>query len=1126
MASSGTTNQLRQAFQFCTPSGQPYHSDIVRLNVCKDIETGEHFVLWKDIQHVFSNVQHIQHGNKTVLFQTDKNGQFLEPQRIQYHCGVVLDAIVGPSAPLHGTTISDITPAASPKPTSLDLTSLEIEALAIQDINLDPHPSFYNHEIPDSFPQPSEKKDTTINSSICEGVNNGKEIVEQLLDDHHGVISHNKTEQYTMAEIQKRMGKTQQQQRKTTETTDLTPKEALQVQHHRHFQAPKCPDIIYSRIHSIISQTHEPHRDPTPRLFIVLPKSNYQSYQNNNALKPFSYQFKVYFICECGAHTMTNTNYGATLNETHLVNHPGYDLDRPEEFFERYGPYVLVMLQMVKYGYRSAETIVPPLAHCGMVKEMDCGPKYLKATASAFGSLIDWMIEYIQKQIEAGSKSLETQSDTYKEFKSEDLQELECHLIMRDDSRTPGNLYRMITDEGHSKWVCRDHYANGYRAWMITSLARFVEVYNGSYLEEVGKIEIALTSRDMARQFYDAMVKASSVVELNVSWDWDATAGDLQEFATAVTKANVTVMSLDGSGLLGKGMDMTDRFRPIVQLLCNGRIQSMSLISFEKFFDCTDTTSMTSAPKLRRLFLGTGVLKTVSSIFALRNVLAHCPSLADLVICGLVPGMVLESFVGHNSLMVQTLNTLELRYNTASLQVNYFQGEPVESAMKITELAEGFERHLPIFETGQLTHLSIVNHVSAGSYQWLPLILMKNPKMVSLSFEGCTHCFDLFGTVLRTRDQIISWTRSCALKTVRFWNSKWSMSNFIMEVKFPDPLDPYNLLIDIDMLQYSEDVGRDGRRDMIDLLGHYGALVNDLTMSPAFNDEMAQVLDESTQEEGSSLRGLLIDCTSLTMAGLDYIDRIIERSKGLEQLRLRLSNLADKEQQERCKRLVKSYASRLNGLTRVGDAIEIEWTPELAQWLPLRQDLPELQVFDQPFAGEVSSECVQWIANMIGAHQGPKTFVNNPNRLVLPSSLLFSTPSPLSLSCTGSSFPTQESTAAAARTLGEIDLSYLRIKPESWRILIHAIDFSTLEILHLDHTNFDLELFKVLVDSIPTDNGTGLCLKALNIHETHLNRYVPYLVLSVELKKRRSRKGGKGRPGVTGAASSCRPYGT
>ncbi|KAG0217342.1 hypothetical protein BGX31_000282, partial [Mortierella sp. GBA43] len=105
--------------------------------------------------------------------------------------------------------------------------------------------------------------------------------------------------------------------------------------------------IIQSRVQAILTQTYELHEYPIPRLFIVLPKV---TRIREAALKPFTHQFRLYFLCECGGHTMSEAS--KTQHEIHLAKHEGYDLQKPSEFFEKYGNYVLAMMTVSSMGSR------------------------------------------------------------------------------------------------------------------------------------------------------------------------------------------------------------------------------------------------------------------------------------------------------------------------------------------------------------------------------------------------------------------------------------------------------------------------------------------------------------------------------------------------------------------------------------------------------------------------------------------------------------------------------------------------------------------------------------------------------------------------------------------------------
>ncbi|KAF9988524.1 hypothetical protein BGZ65_000594 [Modicella reniformis] len=73
------------------------NSSIIYIRTQLDPKTGRDVVFWKDVQQVFKNASHIQHGTSVVSFMTDENFEALKPLRIEYHPGVVLDVILNDS---------------------------------------------------------------------------------------------------------------------------------------------------------------------------------------------------------------------------------------------------------------------------------------------------------------------------------------------------------------------------------------------------------------------------------------------------------------------------------------------------------------------------------------------------------------------------------------------------------------------------------------------------------------------------------------------------------------------------------------------------------------------------------------------------------------------------------------------------------------------------------------------------------------------------------------------------------------------------------------------------------------------------------------------------------------------
>ncbi|KAF9948961.1 hypothetical protein BGZ65_007685, partial [Modicella reniformis] len=85
--------------------------------------------------------------------------------------------------------------------------------------------------------------------------------------------------------------------------------------------------IILSRAQALLAKSFE--ELPMPRLFIVLPKATGNV---NGQDEPHSAQFRLYYLCECGGYTVLKESKGAHM--IHIANHPGYDLDNHDEFFD------------------------------------------------------------------------------------------------------------------------------------------------------------------------------------------------------------------------------------------------------------------------------------------------------------------------------------------------------------------------------------------------------------------------------------------------------------------------------------------------------------------------------------------------------------------------------------------------------------------------------------------------------------------------------------------------------------------------------------------------------------------------------------------------------------------------
>ncbi|KAG0207281.1 hypothetical protein BGX31_002592, partial [Mortierella sp. GBA43] len=391
--------------------------------------------------------------------------------------------------------------------------------------------------------------------------------------------------------------------------------------------------MIHSRVQAVVTQTYELHEYPIPRLFIVLPKDTGVLGKITN---PFSQQFRLYFLCECGTHTMGENS--KTQHEIHLAKHEGYDLEKPTEFFERYGSYILTLMNMIKYGIMAAGLIVPPLAALKIVEGVDTAQQHMDYLKKNLLPLVDDTISFLEgvkHKNELGEEVAEDHAefDKLEALEGADLRQLETYLKVKDKGRVLANLYRIATTEGHIKWVCFDHYKATYRQSVVQHLRGIVEVNRGTFVEETGGIEIKIASSTLAKQFYDAMIKARGIQELEITLEWDATMGDLRSLANAISKANVVQVTIDGSHFKSSPLDVVNRgqrFNPILQLASNSRIQVFRLQGFESFWSRINKPTLLSTPKIHRFTMDFTQNVKKSEIQSARDFLGHCSALSTL----------------------------------------------------------------------------------------------------------------------------------------------------------------------------------------------------------------------------------------------------------------------------------------------------------------------------------------------------------------------------------------------------------------------------------------------------------------------------------------------------------------
>ncbi|KAG0005602.1 hypothetical protein BGZ79_003513 [Entomortierella chlamydospora] len=72
-----------------------------------------------------------------------------------------------------------------------------------------------------------------------------------------------------------------------------------------------------------------------------------------------------------------------------------------------------------------------------------------------------------------------------------------------------------------------------------------VEMNGGKYNSQLGRVIIVLKTRIRAEEFFDALIKARHVYDLDITFDWDCSKADLEAFEDALKVSNVSILRLD-----------------------------------------------------------------------------------------------------------------------------------------------------------------------------------------------------------------------------------------------------------------------------------------------------------------------------------------------------------------------------------------------------------------------------------------------------------------------------------------------------------------------------------------------------------------------------------------------------
>ncbi|KAF9403837.1 hypothetical protein BGX21_009203 [Mortierella sp. AD011] len=353
------------------------------------------------------------------------------------------------------------------------------------------------------------------------------------------------------------------------------------------------------RIHGYMNMIHSLkwHEAPMPRLFIVMPRSYIEE------LTPKYDTFQLFWMCEyMGVRPNNNGgNNGDGSGEEitpHLHLHSGFDLDRPADFFAKYGAHLLLNFQVFKYSsfnrFYYDDPSRPPLDGPDIDFEqavLFLGSS-LRMTKEHVEQSIDMMIGYFQyitadaPMISQNRKSVESyysstwETENLPKLTADDLSQFQSFLFTpgmhRSGVQEVNSLNRTTDRNGHVHWVCRAHLHKVHPCIIFgQTFMMNTGAHSGTYSTQFGQIISRPGSGMAARQLYGILHSSPGFVsELHLHIGWSITVKDLTLLRNTIIHCNIVSLELTGPA---DYMDSPAHSEIIVKTLMQSRIQSFSL---------------------------------------------------------------------------------------------------------------------------------------------------------------------------------------------------------------------------------------------------------------------------------------------------------------------------------------------------------------------------------------------------------------------------------------------------------------------------------------------------------------------------------------------------------------------
>ncbi|KAF9897696.1 hypothetical protein BX616_005136, partial [Lobosporangium transversale] len=653
----------------------------------------------QDIRDVFPDAQRFKLEELPIPFLIDPNGNRVEPPCIAFYPYKILDVIT--EAPqLGNSNSSSSSTEASSANTSSTNTNTNTNTNTSTNTNTDNTNSNSNSNHSAAIHLPTFRKSakyardtlsplsnliqsfnsllTTRNNAYIEVVNFNLEKVADLLleaeekdDKVANLLLETKEKDSEMFKLQEKMLKLQEEMLKLQEEILKLQLEAKEKNEKMQHQSLDKLALLQQHVDAILTQNAGLHECLFSRLFIILPV-DHTKWDPMNVLKN---KLRVHFLCECGDHTTMTSK--SSQSQLHIANHDGYEIRDSARFFRKYGKHIFILLQWLKLGMSSSTSLA--LSQDSIDAGIDCSIDYMEALSKEDPTL----------------NSITT-IDDYDDLNGSDFQNMRTTLRVNDESRQFGDMYRIMTETGRTKWVCLDHCRSMYEEKEQKAFINAVKVNSGKYNSHLGKLTITLESRERAKELFDALSSSIRVYELDITFDWDWTEIDLEAFESALAVSSVSNLRLGLARTQGnteiKAPSTSGRYERLIRIM---ELSNMKTIHIALSQDLIKLLSLRPRRSSRLHKLTYEMKAQLTGTIELQGVVNSLKTSTTLTILNLSSG----SIGGEGTLALSgalkantSLTTLNLSYNRIGKEGALALSEALKVNTSLTTLDLSYNR--------------------------------------------------------------------------------------------------------------------------------------------------------------------------------------------------------------------------------------------------------------------------------------------------------------------------------------------------------------------------------------------------------------------------------------------------